>query len=264
LGVSPGSHLQTPEEYDNGFPWAVPDALNGSGLQLGLRAALAARVPPLPEQDPPPANWPGYAIARRYSFVSAFDPSARVRTASLTWRALFGAAKRAGAPSPASEPSPNETFPALPVLGLNAGEVDGLVLDDGAPVWLHAAGAIEAFSVGERANDAKFISAVARAPHSLVLLSVDADGLQDITEVVSGTAHRLARIPGLGEALYPANPDALVVGPKGKIRPCSGMKTGARRHFLRGPNSFSRTRRNAARRRTTTVRCCKRTTPGCA
>jgi hypothetical protein len=219
FGVSVAPAARTGQAQRKFFSWATVHPA-GAGPEVGIRAGLVARaLPAVPEveAEPPPPNWPGYAQNKAYSFVSAFDPSARVKAASVTWRALFQAAHVAGAVAPALEVDEDTLSPALPVLGRGAGEADGLLVDDGAPVWLHESGPAEAFSLGPRSAEQTTISAVATAPHVLALLIADRNGSSEVRELAGGKSRRLFQVASLEPALYPENADALALGPHGAL-----------------------------------------------
>ncbi len=174
---------------------------------------------PPPDRAAPPKNWPGFAQTKRFSFVSAFDPSARLHAASISLgRAVRRGARlrRRDAPSLDVDSSSSDTDSALPILGPNAGQSAGLLLTDGSPVWLHEAGSAEAISLGH--SEAELISAVASAAHTLLVLeSADSDGTLAVSEVKAGRARRLFQWPGLGEAFYAGNADALAVNAQGAL-----------------------------------------------
>jgi hypothetical protein len=200
------------------FAWATQHPLGGAGLAVGLRGEVATHLPsPVPETGTPEKNWRGYAQTKNFSFVPAFEPSARTRSAAVSWRALFDAASAAGAPTPNLQGSDDASLPALPVLGRGAGQTDGLLLDDGTPVWAHESGSAEPFALGADAADHTLISAVASAPHSLALLIADSDGSLEVREVSGGKGRRLFRIPSFDGALYPENADALALGANGGL-----------------------------------------------
>jgi hypothetical protein len=216
FGVSPHAVSESKGTYRNFFSWGTVHPLAGAGIAVGLRAGLVTRVL-LTDPKAPGKEWLGSPEKASFSFVSAFDPSARVKSASVTWRALFDAAEAAGAAKPELDTDRDATYSALPVLGRDAGQTDGLLLDDNAPVWVHDAGSAEPISLGSAAEDKTVVSAVASGPHALALLVVSSDGSVEVTEVSAGKARRLFQIPNLDPALYPANPDALALGPHGAL-----------------------------------------------
>ncbi|HEY3665073.1 MAG TPA: hypothetical protein VGL19_03695, partial [Polyangiaceae bacterium] len=133
FGVSPGMRASA-DEYQVGFEWITTQS-SGAPRGLGLRAAMVARKLALAADAVPPKNWPGFAQSKRFSFVNAFDPSARLHAASITWGALFDAARASGAESPALESDPSSSPPALPILASGPGQSEGLLLADSSPVW---------------------------------------------------------------------------------------------------------------------------------
>jgi len=208
--------LTREEDHIVEFPWATVHPISGTGSPLGLSASLAIRVALGADQALPSANWPGYAAPARISYVSAFEPSGRVQSASITWRAMYAAARASAVDPPWYQQGPNEGV-AVPVLGLTAGQTEGLLLDEMIPLWVHPSGAVEPLTSKLVANESTWLSAVQIAPNKLVMLSGHSDGTLDIFEFTAGRARRLFQMPGLDVALYPRNPDALAIGAHGEL-----------------------------------------------
>ena len=214
FGVSPVM-LAASDEYQTEFNWCTTQPLAGPGTSLGLRAGMVAKKLVLATDEPvPPKNWPSFSQTKRFSFVGAFDPSARLHTASLTWGALFDVARASGADSPSLDDTSGSAS-ALPILGPNPGQSEGLLLADGSPVWLHEAGSAEAVSLGH--TDAQPISAIASAAHTLLVLSADSDGTLGVSEIKAGRPRRLFQWPGMGEQFYAGNADALAINAQGAL-----------------------------------------------
>ncbi len=202
--------------FRSGFTWSTLHPIIGDGFPNGLRAGLNANLPDT-ESEVPPSDWRGYGASLPYVFVSAFDPSARVHRSSITWRARFAAAALTQSDPPILQPESYGLYPAIPVLSREVGQTDGLLVDDGSPVWLHDTAPAEALSLGLHAGGTLLISAIATGPRTLVVLASGAEGTTDVIEVAAGKARRLFALPTLAPALYPANPDALAVGPRGEL-----------------------------------------------
>ena len=216
LGVSASSRTLVGESAGH-FSWTTVHPIYGTGSSLGLRAVSKVRWPLPPfEIESPPKNWLGYGWTQRFSFVPAFDPSGGVSSASVTLRALFDAAQATGVSGPSIVSAGAEAFSALPVLSLEPGEADGLLLGDDVPVWVHGTAA-EVLSIGPRQAEAKVISAIVSAPHTVALLSAGSDGSLQVFELLAGKPRRLFQLPGLGAELYPANADALALGAHGAL-----------------------------------------------
>jgi hypothetical protein len=206
----------TDNMFRSGFTWSTLHPIIGDGFPNGLRAGLNANVPDT-DSEVPASDWRGYGASLPYAFVSAFDPSARVHRASITWRARFAAAALTQSEPPILRPESYGLYPAIPVLTREVGQTDGLLVDDGSPVWLHDTAPAEALSLGLHAGGTVLISAIATGARTLVVLASGADGTTDVIEVAAGKARRLFALPTLAPALYPANPDALAVGPRGEL-----------------------------------------------
>ena len=206
------------QDYVAAFSWAITHPVNGMGYPLGIRASLAMSLPAAAAPDPPPANWSGYLSLARISFVSAFEPSGRIQSASISWRALNDAARAGGLEPPSFQAERVDGSISLPVLGQSAGEADGLILDDqDLPLWVQRSGAVEALAGSSMPGVSKWISAVRSGPNKIALLGADLSGLLDVFEFSSGHARRLFQMPGLGGELYPRNPDALALGAQGEL-----------------------------------------------
>lgn len=216
LGTSPLS-LVREQDYEGTFSWATVHPLNGTGSALGLRASLALRVSSATDPEPLPASWPGYSALARIAYVPAFEPNGRIQAASIRWRTLIDAARAAGVDPPSFQLEQVDGLSTLPVLGLNAGEAEGLILDGDLPIWVHGSGTAEALAGGAAAGESNWISAVQSAPNKLALLSGNQDGSLEVFEFTAGRARRLFQMPGLEVALYPNNPDALAIGAHGEL-----------------------------------------------
>jgi hypothetical protein len=204
------------QSYDGSFAWATVHPVSGTGEPLGLRASLRLRVPAA-GAEAPPANWPGYASLARIAFVPAFEPSARIQTASISLRRLFDAAHGAGVGLPSFQAEEADALSSLPVLGRNAGEAEGLVLNDQVPLWVRGAGTAEVVTARVAAGEPSWTSAVQSGPNQLALLSADSDGSLEVFEFAAGRARRLFQIPGLDAGLLSSNPDALAIGAQGAL-----------------------------------------------
>ncbi|MEO8902234.1 MAG: hypothetical protein ABI488_10150 [Polyangiaceae bacterium] len=203
-------------EYQHAFVWSALRGVVGSGDALGLRAGMVSRVLEAPAAEPPPKAWPGFAQSKRFTFVTAFDPSAALRTASISWRTLFDATAAAGAEHPSLDTDQAGINSALPVLGRNPGQSEGLLLGDAPPIWLHEAGSAEPVSLGHA--ETVPLSAAARDAHTLDVLAVNpADGAVLVSEVQSGKARLLFRVSGTTDRLYPGNSDALAISATGNV-----------------------------------------------
>ena len=185
--------------------------------QFDLRASLVAHPPSATDPDPLPANWPGYSIPARISFVSAFDPSGRIQSASVTWRALMDAASPARLKPSVFQAEAIDGDQSLPVLGRNPGEAEGLILGSYEPLWVRGSAAVAPLFEGLTGGESKWISAVQTAPNKLALLAGDRHGSLDVLEFAAGRTRRLFQMPGLEVDLYPANPDALAIGAHGEL-----------------------------------------------
>ncbi|MEI9949481.1 MAG: hypothetical protein WDO74_10980 [Pseudomonadota bacterium] len=216
LGLSQRS-LARERDYAGAFSWGTVHPVLGTGRPLGLRASLLVSVPLGAEQDPPPANWPGYSSLAQISFVSAFEPNGRIQSTSIAWRTLFAAARAAGVDPPSFRAEQLDDWASLPVLGLSAGEAEGLLLDDEVPLWVRASGAPQPLAGGIVPGEATWISVVQSAPNNLAMLAGHADGSLEVFEFMAGRARRLFQMPGLEAALYPSNPDALAIGARGAL-----------------------------------------------
>jgi hypothetical protein len=201
--------------YRTGFIWSTVRPILGPDFPVGLRAGLLARRPELGSEGE--LSRSGYAQSIPYAFVSAFDPSGRVRRASTTWRARFDAAASTSSEPPDLDPDPYGLSPALPVMTRAAGQTDGLILDDGSPVWVQESGVATACSFGPRPRGTAILSALTVAPRTLTLLVSGDEGTTEVMQVGPAGRHRLFSLPALAPTLYPENPDALALGPGGAL-----------------------------------------------
>jgi len=167
----------------------------------------------------PPKNWPGFAQTKRFSFVSAFDPSARLHTAAITWRALFDAAHASGAelPSLDVDASSSETDPALPILGPGLGQSEGLLLTEGLAGLAYTRLGRPRQSL-RAASDAVPIQRRCRRRHTPAR-ACSRPGRQLEVSVGQGWAKRplYSTGPAWAAAFYPATPTRLAVNAQGAL-----------------------------------------------
>jgi hypothetical protein len=163
------------------------------------------------------------ALSRQVAFVPAFDPAGVVRRAPIAMRDLVVAARSAGlaqADVLRDDPIPTGVVPVTPA---DPTAADDLLVQvaSGASALLRASPAAKARYVYEsgRADDMRIVSAVA----------LDGDAFGYLEEDGSGHARAL-RFGSTGgptvvldidapptSDLYPANLDALAVGPRGEL-----------------------------------------------
>ena len=163
------------------------------------------------------------ALSRQVAFTPAFDPAGSLRRAPITTRDLLVAARAAGiaqADVLRDDPIPTGVVPVTPV---DPAAADDLLVQmaSGATVLLRASPTGKARHVYElgRADDMRIVSAVA----------LDGDAFGYLEEDGSGHARGLRFGATGGQTLaldidappttdlYPANLDALAVGPRGEL-----------------------------------------------
>ena len=163
------------------------------------------------------------SLSRQVAFVPAFDPAGTLRRAPVAMRDLIAAARAAGVP-PATlmqdDPVPSGIVPVTPV---DPSSADDLLvqLADGGTALLRASPTGKSRFVYEpgRVDELRTVSAVA----------LDGDGFAQLEEDSSGRAIAVRFGASGGPVtlldvgapptsdLYPANVDALAVGPKGEL-----------------------------------------------
>ncbi|HEY2408604.1 MAG TPA: hypothetical protein VGI10_21510 [Polyangiaceae bacterium] len=199
------------------FEWGTVHP-EGSGETRGLRAfAYGEQVDTgeLAAGQPIPANFLGLSRQRTFSYVAPFDPRATPLHAALDLKSIVRAELLAGAdPSEIAQDDDSE-FSTLPVLARGVAATDGLLaLDSAAIVWLHEPAGAEAFSLAGDLEQATVTSAIAGVPRTLTALIATSDGTSSVIELKDGRARRLFALP---RGPYPANPDALALGPAGAL-----------------------------------------------
>jgi hypothetical protein len=169
-------------------------------------------------------NRDAMSLVRALDFVPPFDPLAPVRSASLAMTDVVAAARAAG--MPIAEALRDDPVPsgAIPVTPIDPGAPDDLLVAfaNGGVALARAGGkgaqrARVAFEIG-RADDRRIVGAVEQEGDALAWLDEDAQGQSRVMRIGSGAPASVFELdPPPSEAFYPANVDALAVGPHGEL-----------------------------------------------
>lgn len=165
-------------------------------------------------------NKSAMALRRGFSYVAPFDPSGRIVRTGINMSDVVAAGRRAGM----------TTDEILSEDWTEAGSVIPLgTLDANAPsdVVVHNTDhGLVSIVRGERVrvairtsqNNASIISAVSLPNDETGFLEVDSSGVGHVFKVGPGGSSDLFDVsPTANETYYPANPDALAVGPRGDL-----------------------------------------------
>jgi hypothetical protein len=165
------------------------------------------------------------SLVRQVSFVPAFEPPGTVRRVPLGMPEIVAAARAAGvgvAEALRDDPIPSGVVPVTPV---DAGAPDDLLVQiaNGGVALLHAgsrpgARTRVAFETG-RGDDWRVVSALQLEGDGAAWLEEDASGQARVMRLGSSSVPTPVfslDAPPAGE-LYPANVDALAVGPRGEL-----------------------------------------------
>lgn len=163
------------------------------------------------------------ALRRPVMFVSPFDPSGAVRRTSFGVSDVVSAARAIG-------------LSAADVLGEDPTAVTGLTplleTDPASPsdlAFFGAAGLVGVLRSGpvvrarvalrvRKSDESMPVSAVALGGDDTAMLELDPDGAEHVIKWTASGVADLFELPApVSATLYPANPDALAVGPRGEL-----------------------------------------------
>jgi hypothetical protein len=175
-------------------------------------------------------NRDAMSLVRTIDYVPPFDPLAPVRSASLAMTDVVAAARASGLPAASAlqdDPVPSGVIPVTPIDPTAPGDLLVAFADGGVALARTPAngpgGASRAqrarvvFEVG-RADDRRILGAVEQDGDALAWLDEDAQGQAHVLRVGSGAPSSVFELDAPpSEALYPANVDALAVGPHGEL-----------------------------------------------
>lgn len=168
-------------------------------------------------------NHDAMSLVRQVAFVPAFDPTGPVRRGSIAMRDLFAASRVAGAGGILrDDPVPSAVVPVTPA---DAAAADNLLVQiaDGGVSFQHAATTPAskpraAYEAG-RGEEWRIVSAAAIGGDGVAWLEEDSSGNARVLRLgstaVPATAFEIDAPPTAD--LYPANLDALAVGPRGEL-----------------------------------------------
>jgi hypothetical protein len=160
------------------------------------------------------------ALRRAFAYTPAFDPAGRIVRTSIAMSDVVAAGRRVGM----------TTDEILAEDFTDSGNVIAIASSDPrepSDVALHNADhGLLAVVRGERVrvairtsqNNANVVSAVALPGDETAFLEVDSNGIGKVFKLgANGITDLFDVSPTANEAYYPANPDALAVGPKGEL-----------------------------------------------
>jgi hypothetical protein len=168
-------------------------------------------------------NRDAMALVRQVSFLPAFDPLGTVRRGPVAMRDLVGAARAGGVPLAdvlRDDPVPSAVVPVTPA---DAAAPDDLLVQvaDGGVVLLRAGtkGKPRAAYESGRNDDWRVVSGAALDGDGVAWLEESGAGRARVFRLSGGAAPATAfELDGPPESdLYPANVDALAVGPRGEL-----------------------------------------------
>lgn len=170
-------------------------------------------------------NHEAMALVRQVAFVPAFDPLGTVRRSPLAMRDLFTAARAGGAPTGdvvRDDPVPSAVVPITPVDPAAPDELLVQIADGGVAVLRASAQAAArsrfAYEAG-RGDDWRVVSGAMLDGDAFAWLEENAAGrARAMRAGASGAPATAFEIDAPPTAdLYPANVDALAVGPRGEL-----------------------------------------------
>lgn len=188
------------------FPRGARHPASGDLEATNLRAAITGRLAIGPD-----GTLGGRDESWRIRVLEPFDPKATVRDQSLRIRDVFDAAHAAGGLSP--DPALGEERGSSMIV-LSDPPSTVLTIGEGPALWIRPPAAPLPLSLGADFFEG-ILSAVQTGPDELTVLTGGASGA--VIAVGRGRAERMFGVPFPPAAAVPPAPDALAIGPDGKL-----------------------------------------------
>ncbi len=160
------------------------------------------------------------SLRRGFAYAPPFDPSGRIVRTAIAMSEVVAAGRRAGMTTDEilSEDF-TESGNVVAITSTNPAEASDVVLHN-SDHGLVAVARADRLRVAIRTSqtNASIVSAVALPGDETAFLEVDSNGMGKVFKLgPSGLTDLFDVSPTSNEAYYPANPDALAVGPKGEL-----------------------------------------------
>lgn len=159
-------------------------------------------------------------LRRALAYVAPFDPSGKVLHASIAMSEVVAAGRRAGLSTEEILAADlTEAGLAIPLTSLDPSLPSDIAIHNAEHGLLAVARGDRArIAVRPTTNNANVISGVALVGDELAFLEVESSGVGHVFKVGRGGASDLFdALPASNESYYPANPDALAIGPAGDL-----------------------------------------------
>jgi hypothetical protein len=160
-------------------------------------------------------------LRRGLAYVPAFDPGGRIVRSAIDFRDILAAGRRAGmASDEIFSDDPTESGTLVPLLSIDPAGISDIAFHN-------ADRGLYAFARGERTraffhpstNTATLVSGVLLPGDEAAFLEAESAGVEHVFKIgAAGATTDLFDVnTSSAEAFYPANPDALALGPKGDL-----------------------------------------------
>jgi hypothetical protein len=162
------------------------------------------------------------ALRRTLSFVAPFDPAAQVKRATIAMSEVLTAGRAAGlSAEEVLADDMTEAGSLVVVTSSDAAAPSELVFqhERGLVVRVRASGEVARLAVRPPQGEGKLISGVALSRDEAAFLELEANGVGHVFKLAGAGVLDLFDVNATATeaSFYPANPDALAVGPRGEL-----------------------------------------------
>lgn len=199
-----------PNAYAATFPRGIASASGGSMEDENLRAIVTGTRP----DATPEGGIPLSSAPRKLRVLLPFDPKATIVDGTVKIIDLIDAARAAGGAVPDLLQQDERGTPV--VVG---GDTTSVLLTGiaGPMIWARPKGPPVALSLGANQLNFGVTSAMQTGPDELTVLLEDYLGATSIQRITRSSVEELFTLPPWPESAAPVTPDALAIGPDGKV-----------------------------------------------
>jgi hypothetical protein len=160
-------------------------------------------------------------LRRALTYLPAFDPSGRIVRSAIDFRDILAAGRRAGmASDEIFSDDPTESGALVPLLSIDPAAASDVAFHNGdRGLYAFARGDRTRVAFHASPNTVTLVSGVLLAGDEAAFLEAESAGVEHVFKIGAGgaTTDLFDVNTSSAETFYPANPDALAIGPKGDL-----------------------------------------------